>query len=189
MSRASELEALLREHSAADAVERRHRDRMLSLLQATADPFSRSSFSPGHFTASGFVLSADAGALLLIHHKKLGRWLQPGGHIEPEDASVIEAARRELREEVGLERLSLARPAVFDLDVHAIPALGHEPAHEHFDVRMLFRAEDALLRPGSDAGAARFVPLHEICAIESDESVMRAVRKLQALAQANAAQR
>ncbi|MEN8041330.1 MAG: hypothetical protein ABFR95_07475, partial [Actinomycetota bacterium] len=48
----------------------------------------RSEFEPGHFTASGFVTSPDGEALLLIHHGKLDRWLQPGGHIDPEDASV-----------------------------------------------------------------------------------------------------
>jgi 8-oxo-dGTP pyrophosphatase MutT (NUDIX family) len=163
---------------ASDALEARHRDRMLSLLAGTLDPFSRSSFQPGHFTASAFVVSPDAGSLLLIHHKKLGRWLQPGGHVEPDDDDVIAAARRELREEVGLAHVALEHAGLFDLDVHAIPPLGSEPAHEHFDIRMLFRAHTDSVQAGSEVRAARFFPFGEIASVESDESVLRAVRKL-----------
>jgi 8-oxo-dGTP pyrophosphatase MutT (NUDIX family) len=178
MPRRAPLEQWLRTHVPFDAEECTHRERMLTLVHAAGDPFARDHFTPGHFTASGFVLSPDGRSLLLIHHRKLNRWLQPGGHVERADTDIAAAARRELQEEVGLAQLPIEGAAIFDLDVHAIPALGREPAHEHFDVRFLFRASSFGLQAGSDARAARWVPLSQINEVESDRSVMRAVDKL-----------
>ncbi len=184
MSRTRSLAGLLRAHRALDAEEQAHKGRMLALLDGAADPFARASFAPGHFTASGFVLSPDGSALLLVHHRKLDRWLQPGGHVEAGDRDIVAAARRELAEEVGLADLPLEVDGIFDLDVHAIPALAREPAHEHFDVRLLFRAHSLQLRAGNELHAARFVPLEEIEAGAPDRSVLRAARKLRLRAQA-----
>jgi 8-oxo-dGTP pyrophosphatase MutT (NUDIX family) len=178
MPRRAPLEQWLRSHVPFDAQERAHRERMLALVHAAGDPFARDHFNPGHFTASGFVLSPDGRALLLIHHRKLNRWLQPGGHVERADTDIVSAARRELLEEVGLAQLQLVGDGIFDLDVHTLPPLGRDPAHEHFDVRFLFRAPSFRLQAGSDARAARWVPLPEINEVESDRSVMRAVDKL-----------
>jgi 8-oxo-dGTP pyrophosphatase MutT (NUDIX family) len=166
-------------YAAAEPLERTHLARMLELLRAPGDPFSRVRYAPGHFTASAFVLS-PARELLLIHHGKLGIWVQPGGHVDPEDTDLASAAAREAREETGIEQLELVDALPFDLDVHAIPARGDALAHEHFDVRFLFRASDIALRAGSDARAARWACGSEIDAIGTDDSVMRAVRKLRA---------
>lgn len=177
------LAAALGSHLPADQREAAHRARMLALAAAPGDVFARSHFAPGHFTASAFVLSPDATSLLLILHRRLGRWLQPGGHVEPGDESVPAAARREVAEETGL--VDLDEPAVgagggalLDLDVHPIPAHGAEPAHEHFDVRVLLRARSAVLAPGPDVGGARWVPLAEVAAAMTDESVRRVAAKL-----------
>jgi 8-oxo-dGTP pyrophosphatase MutT (NUDIX family) len=115
---------------------------------------------------------------LLIWHTKLHLWLQPGGHIDPKDVDVFAAARREVAEEAGVTTLHAVGDGLFDLDVHVIPARPNEPAHSHFDVRLLFRCQDASLVAGSDAGDARWVGVSEVSPTESDESVMRAVRKL-----------
>jgi len=147
----------------------------------------RKHFAPGHFTASAFVLSPDGQAMLLILHGKLGRWLQPGGHIDPGDPDIAAAARREVAEEVGLaEVLPDERwPGAFDLDIHPIPARTsgpverHEPAHAHYDVRFLWRAPSLEMRAGSDAAAARWVPLADVAAVGTDASVLRALAKLQ----------
>ena len=119
---------------------------------------------------------------LLILHPKLGRWLQPGGHVEALDTDLLAAARREVEEEVGLAQLPLACEGIFDLDVHRIPPLGREPAHEHFDVRFLFRAPDRTLRVGAETEAkvAHWVSLAELDDDASDASVLRAARKLAA---------
>lgn len=182
MSRSAPLRRQLEAFTPADEAEAEHRRRMLELIDAGdsgGDPFSRDRFSPGHFTASAFIVSPDLRSLLLIFHGKLHRWLQPGGHIDPDDTDVAAAARRETLEETGLNVESrISNP--FDLDIHPIPpnpARG-EPAHEHFDVRLLFIAADEAHTAGSDAREARWVPLDQITQHLTDASVMRAVRKL-----------
>jgi 8-oxo-dGTP pyrophosphatase MutT (NUDIX family) len=171
---------MLAAHRTHDADERDHLARMLALLEVSDDPFTRAQFVPGHFTASAFVVAPSNDALLLIQHPKLGRWLQPGGHVEPCDTDLLAAARREVYEEVGLRDLPTAVDGVFDLDVHHIPPLGREPAHEHFDVRFAFLAPDRDLRVGEDTEAkvARWFSLPELEAGASDASVLRAARKL-----------
>ena len=108
-------------HLPAESLESAHRDSMLALLRGTADPFSRSSFTLGHITASLFIVDPTARALLLHHHRRLDRWLQMGGHVEgAEDPRA--AALREGREESGLTDLELLRDAV------AIQLDGSKPA-------------------------------------------------------------
>ena len=185
------LRTLLAQHQPFDDLERAHRDATLALLDVPGDPFAHDHFEPGHVTASAFVLSPDGESLLLILHGKLHRWLQPGGHIEPEDADVLEAARRELMEEVSLHQLPLSPlvSGIVDIDVHVIPARrnvqghGDDPEHRHFDVRFLFQAEHWQFDAGSDAHAGRWIALSAITHVESDASVMRAVTKLQQLRQ------
>lgn len=181
MTRAEDLARRLLAYAPADDEERRHLARMRALLEAPGDPFARGHFTPGHFTASAFVVAPDGDALYLIHHAKLHRWLQPGGHVEPEDADILAAARREVAEEVGLADAALAPgfPDVFDVDVHAIPARKADPEHEHFDVRFLFRAPSRpALRPSSEVKDGKWVPLTEVTAELADESVARARRKI-----------
>lgn len=108
---------------------------------------SRKNFT-GHVTASAFIVSENRRQVLLLEHKTLGKYLQPGGHIEPEDTSMLDAALREVREETGLLREELAlhsaiaqRPNVpFDINTHFIPANNtkNEPAHYHHDFRYVF---------------------------------------------------
>jgi 8-oxo-dGTP pyrophosphatase MutT (NUDIX family) len=145
-------------------------------------PFSRSSYDPGHFTASAFVLSPERDSLLLIFHAKLGLWLQPGGHVEPADVSVLDAARREVAEEVGLSELTAqpSPPALFDVDIHRIPARPKEPTHDHFDLRFLFVASTRAVRPNDEVKAAQWVPLENVENVTTDRSVTRAVEKLRA---------
>ena len=168
--------ALLANCFPLDANERAHLEAMVDLLHTEA-PFSRHQFVPGHFTASVFALSPDCHSLLLIHHAKLNRWLQPGGHVESTDPDCTASALRELAEETGLTRPQLL-PGLFDVDVHQIPASSVEPAHLHFDLRFCAIARSREVTAASDALDARWVPLDEISAQESDASVLRAVDKL-----------
>jgi len=176
---------LLLEHEAADPLEEDHRERMLELLAGPNDPFARDHFVPGHFTASAFVLDPAGEQLLLILHSKLNLWLQPGGHVDPTDPDLLSGARREAAEETGITALDPVGGIgpILDLDVHPIPANPRkgEPAHEHFDVRFLFRARSCAFEAGSDALAARWVPLAEVEDAGTDDSVARAVRKLRTL--------
>lgn len=168
-----ELEGLVPEGE----LERAHLAAILELLELPDDVSRRDHYVPGHLTASAFVVSPDDSALLLIHHSKLGRWLQPGGHVDPEDVSLIDAARREVLEETGVGDLKLLE-APFDVDVHEIPARGAAPRHLHFDVRYAFRAVLWEVRGASDALQARWFPWEALARAGTDESVLRGARKL-----------
>jgi 8-oxo-dGTP pyrophosphatase MutT (NUDIX family) len=165
-----------------------HFHRMVSLAQSNQAAFSRDTFEPGHFTASAFVLSPDKKRLLLILHRKLNLWLQPGGHVEPTDRNLVDAAEREVKEETGLRAFSLDT-AVFDLDVHLIPAFGDSPAHFHHDVRALFVAQDLELEATEEVLAARWFDLEKVVASPddlgegkgTDQSVRRVARRLLSL--------
>jgi len=161
----------------SDEREASFRKRMLALCDH-GDPFSRTSFEPGHFTASAFVLSPDHERVLVVFHKKLGKWLQPGGHIEPTDTSIFEAARREVEEETGVRGALPAHPGVFDIDVHEIPARRDEAAHEHFDLRVLLVAPDVRVVANDEVEAVRWATIPEVDLLGTDESVRRALRKL-----------
>jgi 8-oxo-dGTP pyrophosphatase MutT (NUDIX family) len=164
------------DYQPADPREQEFRARMLALLDAPT-PLSRSHFEPGHLTASAFVLSPEGDAVLLIFHRKLGIWVQPGGHVEASDLDLEAAARREVAEEVGLDLVGPAA-AVFDLDIHDIPARKDEPAHQHFDVRFCFHSPTRAFAASDEVADARWVALSEIAQLTSDESVLRAARKL-----------
>ncbi|MFT3806388.1 NUDIX hydrolase [Arenimonas sp.] len=134
-------------------------------------------FLAGHFTGSAWLVSADGQRVLLTHHRKLGRWLQLGGHADG-DSDLARVALREAEEESGLSDL-IVEPRPFDLDRHAIPARGHEPEHWHYDVRFVVRTigrEDFVVGEESHDLAWR-----DITAIASDaqadESLRRMARK------------
>jgi len=122
----------------------------------------RTEFDPGHFTASGFVLSPDQNALLLILHGKLNRWLQPGGHIERDDISVEAAARREVAEETGLSTIERVGSSLVRIDAHEIPERGDEPRHVHIDLGIGFVARTRSLGPLDEVVDARWVSFDEL---------------------------
>jgi len=150
--------------------------RALELSEA-GDPTNRDRFDPGHFTASGFVVSPDGSSLLLIHHRRLDRWLQPGGHIDPEDPSPIVAAAREVEEETGVATEPIVAHLI-DLDIHSIPARDPEPEHEHFDLRFAFRALEARLIADDEVNDAIWVPWADVETYNVDASVLRGTAAL-----------
>jgi 8-oxo-dGTP pyrophosphatase MutT (NUDIX family) len=112
-------------------------DAFRRFLAGTPEAFERS-HAAGHFTGSAWLVSADGERVLLTHHRKLGRWLQLGGHADG-DRDLARVALREGEEESGLRDL-VVEPGIFDLDRHLIPERGDEPAHWHYDVRYVVRA-------------------------------------------------
>ena len=132
---------------------------------------------PGHFTGSAWLVSADGARVLLTHHRKLGRWLQLGGHADG-DANLAHVALREAEEESGLVDL-VAEPAIFDIDRHAIPARGSEPEHWHYDVRFVVRATGSeAFAVGEESLALAWKPVVEMAGDPaSDESLRRMATK------------
>lgn len=108
------------------------------LLDDPQDPFVRERLA-GHFTGSAWLVAGDDARVLLTHHRKLGRWLQPGGHADG-DRDLARVALREAQEESGMAGLWLPSPRIFDLDRHWIPERKGVPGHWHYDVRYVVRA-------------------------------------------------
>ena len=176
--RQAQTRALLEAWSPGAPLARQWHARALELSDASRS-CDRDHFVPGHFTASAFVLCPAETQLLLIFHDKLARWLQPGGHIERDDADLLGSARREVAEETGLDsdELELRHEGLFDLDIHDIPARGREPGHAHFDLRFLFRAPHRAVRVGDGVRAVEWVALSRAAELD-DASVRRVASQL-----------
>lgn len=142
-----------------------------AFLESHTDAFERTC-GVGHFTGSAWVVSADGARVLLTHHRKLNRWLQPGGHADG-DADLRRVALREAREETGLRELVI-EPAVFDIDRHRIPERPGEPAHWHYDVRFIVRAgADERYTVSAESHALAWRLVTELAVDESSDASVR----------------
>ena len=178
------LVALLQAHAPADDAERADRDRMIELARSLDDPFSRA--QPGaHFTGSAVVVDPAGARVCLVHHARLHRWLQPGGHAEPTDGGCMQTtALREAREETGCDvRLADAARWPLDVDVHEIPARPAEPAHLHLDVRAVVIARDpeALTHDPNESFGAQWLDWDAALARVDDAALVRLLGKARAL--------
>lgn len=176
MNRSRLLEELRAYHGHDDA-EQSFVDRFIRLLQHP-DAFQRTHL-PGHITGSAWITNEVGTEVLLTHHAKLDKWLQPGGHADG-DEDVIRVATREAEEETGLMEIVLADDHIFDLDIHVIPERGNMPEHFHYDVRYLFRASKKLpLVVTVESHALSWVRLDDIDRISNNNtSMLRMVRKM-----------
>lgn len=125
----------------------------------SSSPLDRASFEPGHITGSAIVLSPDRQEALLVFHRRLRKWLQPGGHVEAVDSSILDTVLREAAEETGARLDRSWSPRLINADVHAIPAYREEPAHLHFDLVYLLRAASKVLGPVDEDTRAAWFPL------------------------------
>lgn len=166
----------LRAYVPADERETWMRARLVAFVERHPDAFERALLI-GHVTASAWIVDASRTCALLTHHRKLGRWLQLGGHADG-DPDVRAAALREAREESGLTSLRFVTDAIYDLDVHAIPARPGEPAHDHYDVRFALEADPREpLVVSSESKELAWIPIAELHTYGADESVLRLAKK------------
>ncbi|MBX2963769.1 MAG: NUDIX hydrolase [Cyclobacteriaceae bacterium] len=174
------LMASLREYKTAYAEEARYRDQFLKLLN-DGSCFHRHHL-PGHLTGSAWIVNNPGTKTLLIHHGKLNKWLQPGGHADG-DENIFSVALREALEETGLKNLHPVIDAPFDIDIHLIPARVDFPEHLHFDVRFIFSAsefDEVQLSPESNQLQwfnIEFVP--EL--VKHNTSILRMIEKTKVL--------
>lgn len=147
-----------------------------TFLHTHANAFERSN-ATGHFTGSSWLVSADGARVLLMHHRKLDRWLQPGGHADG-DADLARVALREAQEETGVAGLRV-EGGIFDIDRHRIPARAGEPEHWHYDVRYVVRAgTDERFTVNQESRALAWRPVTGVAADGSlDASLRRMGRK------------
>jgi 8-oxo-dGTP pyrophosphatase MutT (NUDIX family) len=153
---------------------------VLNLITHNPDAFESSRLE-GHVTASAFVICHDASHVLLTHHAKLDCWLQLGGHCDGlRDPAA--AALREAQEESGLDDIRPVSRGIFDIDVHQIPEHCGTPAHLHYDIRFLFKADRfADLTLSAESKALAWVPIADLQSITSKPSVLVLKRKLECL--------
>ena len=148
------------------------------LVQRSQDCFHRHHW-PGHVTGSAWVLSPSRDQVLLLHHRKHDQWFQPGGHADG-DENILRVALRETAEETGLDpsHIRLVDGAIFDVDIHSVPASEHHPRHEHIDIRFLVEMDDDLSIPGNDEShQVRWVPLPQVARFNNNRSTHRMVEK------------
>ncbi len=173
-----ELSELTEEHIPFISSEVWHRYQ--DLIHKTPLAFSRSFYEPGHITVSAVVLKGTQVAL--IDHPKLNMWLQPGGHVEPEDDSLLAACLREVREELGISQLAPhplcikeKRIVPFYADIHSIPETLKEPSHLHFDIRYCFITNQDL-KTTEEALSKKWVSLQEAHHHVSDASLLHSLK-------------
>ena len=181
------LRALLAHHPPADDQEREDLERMRLYATQLERPFSRAQ-PRAHFTGSAVMVDPQGERVVMLHHAKLQRWLQPGGHSEEGDVgSMEETALREAREETGCRvHLHPQAPRPLDVDVHGIPARKDEPGHLHLDVRYLVVAEDpeALAHDPNESFGAQWLTWDEALARADEAPLRRLLEKARAVCRA-----
>lgn len=180
-----------------------HREALLQLLTRYKTPFMEESamvarthrfieqhancfdrkLLPGHVSGSAWVVNHARTHVLMMHHRKLDLWLQPGGHAD-NDPDMVRVVLKECAEESGIDiaGIRLVSEAIFDVDVHTVHASAHDPRHEHFDIRFLVEIDDRLPVPGNDEShEIGWIALDEVMRFNNARSIYRLVQKTRRL--------
>lgn len=166
----------LERYKAYDTEEDEMRKRMVRFVSQNENCFDRSLLI-GHCTGSAWVVNQNHSKVLLIHHAKLQKWLQPGGHCDG-SSNVYEVALKELQEETGLSPVKHLK-TIFDVDIHTIPERKGIPQHEHFDIRYLFEIDDnQSIVQNHETNAIQWIDIDKIDQLTSERSVIRMAQKI-----------
>ncbi len=133
----NQLLNLLKKYNPVDPAEIEYKKIIINFVSHNKDCFERSLLI-GHVTASAWLLNNDESQALLMHHRKLDRWFQLGGHCDG-DSDTCAVAIKEAQEESGIQAIEALSSEIFDIDVHLIPANSKEPEHYHYDIRFLLK--------------------------------------------------
>lgn len=154
---------------------------MRNFISTNADCFDREN-TYGHMTASAFIVTPDFEEILLMHHKKLDRWMQLGGHADSH-TRLDEVALKEAFEESGLMGLTFYQKTPFDIDIHQIPEWKNIPSHKHFDVRFLFIAQEkGPLIHSDESHDMKWISLDRVLDYTNEPSILRPLEKIKHLA-------
>ena len=155
---------------------------ILLFLQADKNPFSRKN-QHGHFTGSAWIVNPDKSKILMTHHKKIGKWVQLGGHADDEQ-DLLKVSQREAKEESGLNNFVILSKEIFDMDIHEVPSIGSEPKHLHYDIRFLLEANpEESITVSDESYDVAWIELDKIQQINSEDSIIRMVKKTKTLYQ------
>lgn len=167
---------LLNKHNGVDTNEVNMAQQTIDFVNTYTNCFDRELLI-GHVTGSAWILDNSGQYVLLTHHRKLDKWFQPGGHCDG-DSNVLNVALKEALEETGLERIEVVSDTIFDVDVHPIPERKGVPAHLHYDIRFLLKADKNLpLQITDESNDLAWVALSEVEKLNNSDSIMRMVRK------------
>ena|SRR5437016_526296 len=132
------------------------KERMLAFIAQYPNCFERS-LAIGHITASSWLINKDNSKALLMHHAKLDRWFQLGGHCDG-NSNVLAVAIKEAQEESGIKDIVSVSSHIFDIDIHLIPENKREKEHYHYDVRFLLHVmSDEFIKQNEESKALRWI--------------------------------
>jgi 8-oxo-dGTP pyrophosphatase MutT (NUDIX family) len=156
------------------------KQRMLEFISEHHDCFERS-LAIGHITASSWLLNKNKTHALLMHHAKLDKWFQLGGHADG-NADVLDVAIKEAQEESGIMAIEPLKESIFDIDIHMIPANKKEQEHYHYDVRFLLQVtSDEDFVQNNESKELRWIGKNNKDLPTDEESVIRMFNKWLAL--------
>lgn len=149
----------------------------LNFVRKHENCFERS-LEVGHLTASSLLLNEDGSACLFTLHKKLGKWLQLGGHADGE-SNLLKVSIKEAQEESGILDILPISEEIFDLDIHIFPKTPQVKQHIHYDVRYLLKVlKNAPFVVSDESIDLKWISLRDFEKYKLESSILRMRDKL-----------
>ncbi len=172
----SKLLSLLERYIPSCQEEEGLKEDMITFVNKNHNCFDRK-LEEGHITGSAWLLNKDGDKALLMHHRKLDKWFQPGGHADG-DSDVLAVAVKEAQEESGIKAIEVVNSDIFDIDIHLIPENSKEKEHFHYDIRFLLQVKsDEELSNNGESKELRWLDADDVIQLTEEKSVVRMVNK------------